>query len=331
VIGASLIWAVALPTAFSAAAPVDAAVADGLRALVAMQQPNGSFGDIAPTALAGMALLASGSTPVRGTYQSHTARALRSVLARQDRRNGYLGDNGNMYAHGFATLFLAECYGMSPDEPVRRALEAATDLIQQAQNPEGGWRYRPQPDDADLSVTVCQVMALRAAFNAGISDSRTIGTVRRAIDYVRGCALGNGGFSYVRNEGRFAGDGADGPEGIPRAAAGAMSLITAGVTDPADRTLGPALAFIRRNVPASLAERGTYFWYGQYYCAQAMFHSPDPTDWDAYWAAAAPKILEMQQPGGRWTQGEGPGPAYATAMALIILQVPNQYLPIFQR
>ena len=29
--------------------------------------------------------------------------------------------------------------------------------------------------------------------------------------------------------------------------------------------------------------------------------------------------------------GEGPGPSYATAMALIILQIPNNYLPIFQR
>ena len=33
---------------------------------------------------------------------------------------------------------------------------------------EGGWRYQPVRDEADISVTVCEVMALRAARNAGL-------------------------------------------------------------------------------------------------------------------------------------------------------------------
>lgn len=62
----------------------------------------------------------------------------------------------------------AEVYGMYPDSMVRDKLKAAVKLIVSTQNDEGGWRYEPKRQDADISVTICQVMALRAARNAGI-------------------------------------------------------------------------------------------------------------------------------------------------------------------
>ena len=73
-----------------------------------------------------------------------------------------------MYGHGFATLFLAEVYGMHPDPDLRQKLVKAVKLIINTQNDEGGWRYQPERREADISVTICQVMALRAARNAGI-------------------------------------------------------------------------------------------------------------------------------------------------------------------
>lgn len=311
------------------AAAVQAAVDRGLTALAKLQDASGAIGESAGiTALGGMALLSGGHTPVRGQYAANCLKALRYVIARQDRTTGYLGnDFGNMYGHGFATLFLAECYGMEPSEPVRRALEAAIDLIHRSQNSEGGWRYQPMPIDADISVTICQVMALRAAWNVGVGGKPSVDASARAIAYVRRCATGAGGFSYTATGGSW---GTEGAEGVPRAAAGAMSLIGAGISDVSDPHLGPSLRFIRRHVPAHLT--GTnYFWYGQYYAAQAMFHSPEREDWDRYWAQAAPAIMSRQAQDGAWPGLEGPGAAYGTAMALIILQIPNQYLPIFQR
>ena len=310
-------------------AALDASIDKGLAALAKLQDANGAIGDGAGiTALAGMAFLAGGHTPVRGLYAANCAKALRSVMSRQDRASGYLGnDYGNMYGHGFATLFLAECYGMEPSEPLRRSLEAAIDLIHRSQNAEGGWRYQPVPVDADISVTICQVMALRAAWNVGVGGKASVEASARAIAYVRRCATGGGGFSYTASGGNW---GTEGPEGVPRAAAGAMSLIGAGVTAASDPHLGPALRFIRRHVGGHL--QGTqYLWYGQYYAAQAMFHSPERADWTTYWNLAAPNLLARQMNDGTWPALEGPGPAYGTAMALIILQIPNQYLPIFQR
>jgi len=56
----------------------------------------------------------------------------------------------------------------------------------------------------------------------------------------------------------------------------------------------------------------------------------DGNDWTRYWAAAEPILLRRQWADGVWPQGEA-GPAYGTAMALIILQIPNNDLPILQR
>jgi len=303
----------------------------GLAALAQMQSPDGNFSEgPAVTALAGMAFLAGGNTATRGLYHDASARCLKAIIERQDKVTGYLsGDAGNMYGHGFATLYLAESYGMAPDIPVRRSLEAALDLIYYSQNKEGGWRYSPSPTDADISVTICQVMALRAAYNAGVGGDETQECMQRALAYVRRCANGNGSFSYQASMG---GDfGSSGPEGVPRTAAGCMCLIGMGVNDPKDRNLGPGLLYLRKYFPAHLRAQEGYFWYGQYYTAQAMFHSPDTEDWTTYWKLARHVITRRQERDGQWTQGEGPGPAYATAMALIILQIPNNYLPIFQR
>ena len=111
-----------------------------------------------------------------------------------------------------------------------------------------------------------------------------------------------------------------------------MSLIGAGVTDTNDVVLGPALRFLSKQVIAHLeAPQGDRYWYGQYYASQAMFHSPDPEEWQRYWDKAWKVIASLQDEDGTWTKPESYGPQYATAMALIILQIPNNYLPIFQR
>jgi hypothetical protein len=312
----------------------DAAVDLGLAGLVKLQTPgDGAIGQ-GPgiTALAGMALLAGGHTPTRGRYADASAKALHYVLSRQDKTTGYLGaDFGNMYAHGFATLYLAEAYGMSPEPGLKKALEAALDCIHHSQNTQGGWRYEPVPINADLSVTICQVMALRAAWNIGVGGKASQDALGSAIQYVKHCAIGDGSFAYMPGMG--GGWGTNGAEGVPRCAAGTMALIGAGITDPADAVLGPSLRFLQRNYRAHLHSKNeSWYWYGQYYCAQALFHSPDPKDWDRYWKDAAPTILGMQGADGLWHRPDDSfGPAFNTAMALVILQIPNNYLPIFQR
>ena len=115
-------------------------------------------------------------------------RALAFLLADERQEpDGYFGarDGSRMYGHGITTLLLGEVLGMSGDDAqdarVRAKLTAAVGLILRSQRPAGGdaggggdpqyaggWRYDPRSNDADLSITVWQVMALRSAQAAGL-------------------------------------------------------------------------------------------------------------------------------------------------------------------
>src|SRR6185295_18529587 len=77
-----------------------------------------------------------------------------------------------MYGHGFAALALAEVYGMTRRKDIKAKLQSAIKLIEDTQTRsgpnEGGWRYQPMQGDADISVTIVQILALRGAKNAGL-------------------------------------------------------------------------------------------------------------------------------------------------------------------
>ena len=223
-----------------------------------------------------------------------------------------------MYGHGFATLFLAEVYGMTPRKEVRDALKSATQLIINSQNKEGGWRYLPESTDADVSVTVCQMMALRAARNCGIAVPKT--TVDQCVEYVRKCQNADGGFRYQLV----------GPprSDFPRSAAGVVVLYNAGVTEGRDLERG--LAYLFRSPPKGDPFRpDSHYFYGQYYAVQAMWHAGDDR-WQRWYPAIRDELVHRQMLDGSWSDATI-NPEYATAMACIILQMPNNVIPIFQR
>ena len=89
---------------------------------------------------------------------------------------------------------------------IRDKLSLAVQLIVDSQNKEGGWRYNPKKEDADISVTACQVMALRAAHNAGLHVPQE--TMKKAVEYVKKCQNRDGGFCYMLSVG--------GESGFPR-------------------------------------------------------------------------------------------------------------------
>lgn len=57
-----------------------------------------------------MSVLAHGDDPNTGPYATMVRRCVNYILSKQNRGSGYIGDS--MYNHGFATLALAEAYGM---------------------------------------------------------------------------------------------------------------------------------------------------------------------------------------------------------------------------
>jgi Squalene-hopene cyclase C-terminal domain/Prenyltransferase and squalene oxidase repeat len=223
-----------------------------------------------------------------------------------------------MYGHGFATLFLGEIYGMNPDDNrVRDALVKAVDIIIGTQNDEGGWRYNPVPYDADVSVTICQIMALRSARNAGIKVPKT--TIDRAVQYVRDCQNDDGGFRYMKTTGGSA---------WPRTAAGVASLFYAGIYE--DDSITRGLDYLMRNAMPGRNQSGqAHYYYGHYYAVQAMYLAGGDY-WSRWWPAVRDELMSRQSSSGGWLDHYAGG-AYSTAMSLIILQMPKRYLPIFQK
>lgn len=311
---------------------LDVAVTRGLAALANLQNADGSFGagrfgtNVAITSLAALAFMADGHLPGRGQYGPVVEKALENVLKNTTDTGLISSDSGSspMYGHGFATLFLGEVYGMtaaggeSPQaKRLHDALVRACRLIERTQNEEGGWRYNPVPYDADSSVTIAQVMALRSARNAGIEIPKR--TIDRAVEYIRKCQNPDGGFMYQL------------PSGVslwPRSAASVATLYYAGIYN--DDSITKGLAYLRRSaMPRSPGRAESHYWYGQYYTAQAMYLAGGD-DWAAFWPAARSELLARQLPSGLWSD-QSFGSAYGSAMSLIVLQMPKRYLPIFQK
>jgi hypothetical protein len=72
-----------------------------------------------------------------------------------------------------------------------------------------------------------------------------------------------------------------------------------------------------------------YYFYGHYYAAQAMW-TAGGNYWTSWFPAIRDELIEGQkrQRDGSWFDICY---HYATAMACIILQIPNNYLPILQK
>jgi hypothetical protein len=308
----------------------------GLAWLASRQAADGSYGGgggglqkhAGITALAGIAFMQGGNLPNRGKYGQNVARCLDFVLASAQPSGLIASDttSGPMYGHGFAALFLGEVYGMTHDETVKEPLQRAVRLIQTTQSPEGGWRYQPVPVDHDISVTICQIMALRAARDAGIKVERTV--IDKAVQYVRNCQNDDGGFSYVANGGR--GRGGGGGSGFARSAAGVAALYYAGVFEGDELSRG--LTYLAKFIPAAGEGKGGqgemegHYFYGHYYAVQAAFLSGGDY-WAKYYPAIRDQLIARQQRTGGWQDPVNED--YGTAMALIIMQMPNRYLPVY--
>jgi len=312
---------------------LEEAVRRGFEYLRREQKADGSFGEgrygehIGVSSLCAISFMADGNVPGRGDFGDCVQKTLDFVLSHASETGLLVSDetHGPMYGHGFATLFLGEVYGMNNDDDrVRDALVRAVQLIVASQNDEGGWRYNPVPADADVSVTICEIMGLRSARNAGIKVPKS--TIDDAVRYVRECQNPDGGFRYMRDAGGSA---------WPRTAAGIASLYYAGIYE--DESISKGLEYLKRSAfpragnggPAMSMSMQPHYFYGHYYAVQAMYLAGGE-HWRTWWPAIREELLARQGADGSWSDGQN-GNAYGTAMALIVLQMPKRYLPIFQR
>jgi len=335
---ASGLWAASGLTAQDAAYPpgvtakIQKAITRGLSWLERNQGNDGSWRNsggygsypAAMTGIAGMAFIASGSTPTRGRHWNQVRKSVTFLLKHADANTGVISvpaeEGRSMYGHGFATLYLASVYGMEEDlrkqKKLKRALDKAVSLIASAQSAAGGWIYTPDSSSDEGSVTVTQIQALRACRMAGIVVDKKV--IDRSVDYIKRCQNGDGSIRYSLNS------GGSGRPAIT--AAGVAVLYNAGVYDD-QPFVDKAVKYCKRQVRVSVGQGHHY--YAHLYWAQALYQRGGE-DWDKYYKKMSSWLLKQQKKDGSW-RGDGVGTVYGTGIALTILQLPYAYAPIYQR
>ena len=297
--------------------PAKKSVEKALAWLKATQDPNGSWsGSTADTAFALLAFMSYGNVPNQGLYGAEVSKGVRYLLS-QVRSDGYLaGRGGNMYSHGIATLALSQAYGMSGDKNVRKVLDRAVNLIVKTQNREGGWRYNPAPNDADISATIMQVMALRGAKDSGLHVPNE--TLERAVKYIGSCRdPRSGGYCYQA--------GRNNDPGYARTAAGVCVLQLSGEYNA--KEIAQAIDYMDKK-----QYDRSHYWYGNYYAAHA-YHQVGGERWSKYYENMTELLLDNQETNGSWRRPNRGGHndiTYRTAISILVLTVPANYLPIYQ-
>ena len=314
------------------------AVQRGLAYLARMQRPDGSWQatgrysreggyPCVMTSLAGLALLSGGNTPVEGPYAANVRLAADYVL-KSINGEGMISGRANtgrpMYGHGFSMLFLAQVYGMQPtpavQERLRETLGAAVQLTVRAQSGDGGWNYRPDSGGDEGSVTVTQIQGLRACRNAGIKVPKS--TIDRACTYIEKCQQGDGGIAYRL--------GNSGSRPAITAAAVATMYNAGEYENPvAVGALHYTMKLLNSKKSNLMEAYSGHSYYGLFYAGQSLWFAGEE-QWREFFPLLREGLLKQQEESGQWT-GSTVGTVYSTAIATILLQIPNHYLPILQR
>ena len=355
------------------------AIQRGTEYLVGLQLPNGAWPSdagkkvndryvtqkenvphVGVTSLAVLALLAGGHLPGRGRYGKAMEDGVDFILSCVQPSGFISKEMTRMYSHALATLALGEVYGITRRQRVRERLQDAIEFTIKSQNKTGGWRYVPFTSDSDMSVTVCQVVALRAARNVGIKVPRP--TIDRALRYVMTSTViddrdgrPTGAFYYQPEDLQFNRDS------FALCAAALTTLFQAGLYDDdalrlqaralkikPDRipSIQRSVDYMREQYHEIHTRRGGpnhyFYYYGNYYAAQAMYQigGSRPALWRSWYQMVRKDLMRMKietidrktkRKVAFWRSNVDTTNAYGTANALLILQFPLDHLPIHQR
>ena len=284
-----------------------------------------SKADVGATALALLPYLAAGQThQLKGPYQETIFRGLQ-YLIRVQKPNGALAPNSGheMYEHGLATIALCEAYGMTSDNRIGYPAQSAINYLQDAQNPQGGCRYKARSPDTDTSVVGWQVMALKSGQMAGLQVKPQVLELAKA-DLKRASSGYKGGkFGYMAGR----------PATPAMTGAGLLCMQYLG-TQRDDPMLGEGIEYLMQNQPEA-KKHNVYYWY---YATQVLHNVPGP-EWEIWNRKMRRTLIESQEKegclNGSWSPqgdpwGDSGGRLMTTAMSCLTLEVYYRYLPLYQ-
>ncbi len=282
----------------------------------------------AMAALAGTALIASGSTTTQGPYAREIARTADFIISKS-RDNGLIGDPTTdqryTYGHGFSMLFLSQVLGeeglLDRRQELVEVLTKAVEFSGNAQTAAGGWGYVSAKEGNDFdegSTTITQVQGLRGCRNAGIPVSGEV--IERAKEYIYSCKNPDGGISYSSRQ-----------RGSSRPAITAAALAALYNAGDYDSEHVPEMWNYSKETLHDISDGARAFghWHYTYlYYSQVVYRQGDEL-WLPFRDRLYDRIASDQRPDGYW---DGQIHAvYVSACNLIMLQLDRGYLPIYQR
>lgn len=287
--------------------------------------PNETY-PTAISALAATALICSGSTTTQGPYAKNIRSAVDYMLNRC-RKNGLIGDpkrdDRYTYGHGFAMLFLSQVLGEEEDVDRRKelieVLERAIKFSVEAQTKAGGWGYVSGKDsDFDEgSTTITQVQGLRGCRNAGLVVPKK--AIEDAKKYIYKCQNKDGGISYSTSS-----------MGSSRPAITAAALAALYNAGDYDSEYVPKMwTYSKKHLHNISADTYGHWHYTYLYYTQVVYRQ-GPDVWKPYRDKLYNRLVAGQRSEGNW-DGSNIGSIYVTSMNLIMMQMDNGYLPIYQR
>ena len=340
---------------------LDASIERALDWLITQQQPDGSFptlerGQPGVTSLCVLAFMAHGFSPGDGKYGQQLDRATDYILASQQQPGliTRLGPEGPQitqdvaneigepaaYNHAISALALSEMYGMGQPkraaqlkQVIEKALPATLGMQRWPKDlpvDRGGWRYVTDdgPNDSDLSITGWQLMFLRSARNAGFNVPQ--GPIDDAVQYVRRTFDKRyGTFNYV------IAPGARPTRGM--AGAGILALAHAGFHHSTEAQSAGRWILANDFTEYNGSNNTTVdrYHYSLFNACQGMYQLGSPY-WEKFFPRVVATMLAHQNPNGSWDAESLPrdrqfGNSYTTALSVLALGAPNQFLPVFQR
>lgn len=339
------------------------AVKNGLKWLAEKQNKDGTWSGngtltVNVTAYAGLALLMEGSTLKEGPYSANLRRAVAwfEKIAQPDGRlvpADDVSERGRyMQSQAAALLFLASAHDTDDDETRRerlgKVLDKAVRFAIDGQTKRGGWGFvsaTPGSENDDTQSTAFMIQSLLVAEKAGAKVPREV--IDKAIQYLTKATTASGGVSYtITGPGSLAvGQG----QGLQTAAAAAAVASSGRKIAPLPKWISyskrdlprleqpgvpPRAALNPSTLQQHLAAARVALALGEtgHGALDPDAREADQFRWSPYREQLYKALKSTQLTDGSWSDsGRGIGPVYATSLALIILQLDNNYLPAFSK
>ena len=293
------------------------------------------------TGLSLLAYLGAGYTHSRGQFKTTVGSGLRWLESRQRPDGSFPWTT--FYEQGIATMAVCEAYAMTHSRRVGRMAQRAVDYICRVQPEHGGFRYSGPVarGEGDMSVTGWQIMAIKSALCSDLAVPPQ--ALERSRVFLRNALRKYGTSSYIVSS--------PAQGSLAMTAAGTFCRMLLGKEGAWDDEIRQATTLLLSKeteggkvIYGGATKQLVRDLYYTYYSSLAMFQA-GPEFWkvwrDSYMEPLRTAMVrhKLDEHGrfvrGSWDPakcrwGKAGGRIYATAMAVLSLEVPFRYLRIYR-